>query len=128
MRQLVPIHVTQTPGGKVANWQVKNRGTRSAIRSPRALLLSIGTLCQYNAAVMDSAFLNPVEVLHADADLAPVLVRLVAEMDQLHAEMAQLRRDNLQLRQQAGYWQSRHADAVRRLATVQRDNEQLRGE
>jgi transposase len=77
---------------------------------------------------MDSALLTPVEVLPADADLAPVLVRLVAEMDQLRAEMAQLRRDNLELRQQAGYWQSRHADAVRRLATVQRENEQLRGE
>jgi transposase len=49
-------------------------------------------------------------------------------MDQLRAEMAQLRRDNLELRQQAGYWQSRHADAVRRLSTVQRENEQLRGD
>ena len=29
-----------------------------------------------------------------------------------------LRRENLQLRQQAGYWQSRHADAVRRIAAV----------
>lgn len=77
---------------------------------------------------MDSALLTPVETLPADADPTPLLVRLVAEMDQLRAEMAQLRRDNLQLRQQAGYWQSRHADAVRRLATVQRENEQLRGE
>jgi transposase len=77
---------------------------------------------------MDSALLTPVEILPADADLAPSLVRLVAEMDPLRAEMAQLRRDNLEWRQQAGYWQSRHADAVRRLATVQRENEQLRGE
>ncbi len=77
---------------------------------------------------MDSALLTPVEVLHADADLAPLLVRLVAEMDQLRTQMAQLRRDNLGLRQQAGYGHSRHADTVRRLATVQRENEQLRGE
>jgi transposase len=76
---------------------------------------------------MDSALLTPVEVLPADADLAPLLVRVVAEMDQLRAEVAQLRRDNLELRQQAGYWQSRHADAVRRLAAVQQENEQLRG-
>jgi transposase len=77
---------------------------------------------------MDSALLNPVDALPADADLAPLLVRLVAEMDQLRADMAQLRRENLQLRQQAGYWQSRHADALRRLASVQQDYEQLRGE
>ena len=77
---------------------------------------------------MDSALLTPVEVLPADADLAPLLVCLLAEMDQLRAEMAQLRRDNLKLRQQAGYWQSRHADALRRLAAAQQENEQLRGE
>jgi transposase len=77
---------------------------------------------------MNSALLTPVEVLPADADLAPLLVRLLAEMDQLRADMAQLRRENLQLRQQAGYWQSRHADAVRRLAALQQENEQLRGE
>jgi transposase len=77
---------------------------------------------------MDSALLTPVEVLPADADMAPLLVRLLAEMDQLRADMAQLRRDNLELRQQAGYWQSRHADAVRRLAALQQENEQLRGE
>jgi hypothetical protein len=68
---------------------------------------------------MDNTLLTPVEVLPADADLAPVVVRLVAERDPLRAEMAQLRRDHLELRQQAGYWHSRHADAVRRLATAQ---------
>jgi transposase len=77
---------------------------------------------------MDSALLTPVEVLPAAADLAPLFVRLVADMDQLRAEMAQLRRDNLELRQQAGYWQSRHADALRRLAAAQQESEQLRGE
>jgi transposase len=77
---------------------------------------------------MDSSLLTPVEVLPAAADLAPLLVRFVAEMDQLRAEMATLRRENLELRQQAGYWQSRHADALRRLAAAQQENEQLRGE
>jgi hypothetical protein len=51
---------------------------------------------------MDSAFLIPVELLPADADLAPLLVRLVAEMDQVRAEMATLRRENLELRQRGG--------------------------
>jgi transposase len=77
---------------------------------------------------MDSALLTPVEVLSADADLAPLLVRFLAEMDQVRAELAQLRRANLELRQQAGYWQSRHADAMKRLAAAQQEIEQLRGE
>ena len=77
---------------------------------------------------MDSALLTPLEVLRADADPAPLPVRVLAEMDQLRAAMAQQRRDNLELRQQAGYWKSRHADALRRLAAAQQENEQLRGE
>ena len=62
------------------------------------LPISIGASFPYNAAVLDSALLTPVEVLPADADLAPLLVRLVAEMDQVRAEMATLRRENLKLR------------------------------
>ena len=77
---------------------------------------------------MDSALLTPLEVLRADADPAPLPVRELAGMDQLRAAMAQQRRENLELRQQAGYWKSRHADALRRLAAAQQENEQLRGE
>jgi len=69
-----------------------------------------------------------VEVLPANADLAPLFVRLLAEMDQLRAEMAELRRDNLELRQQAGYWKSRHTDAMERLTAAQQQIEQLRSE
>ena len=68
------------------------------------------------------------EAVPADADLALLVVRLLAEVDQLRAEVAGLRRENLELRQQAGYWQSRHADAVRRIAALEQENEQLRGE
>src|SRR5271166_1767898 len=77
---------------------------------------------------MDGVLLTPLETGPADADVAPLLVRLLAEMDQLRAEVASLRRENLELRQQAGYWQSRHADAVRRIAALEQENEQLRGE
>jgi len=77
---------------------------------------------------MDSALLNPVDALPAEAGRTPLLVRLVADLDQLRADLAQLRRENLHWRQQAGYWQSRHADALQRLASVQQQNEQLRGE
>src|SRR6478672_12769936 len=64
----------------------------------------------------------------ADADLAALVTQLLAEMAQLRAEVARLRRENLELRQQAGYWQSRHADAVRRIAALEQENEYLRGE
>src|SRR5271154_6083445 len=77
---------------------------------------------------MDGVLLPPVEAVPADANLARLVVRLLADVDQLRAEVAGLRRENLELRQQAGYWQSRHADAVQRIAALEQENEQLRGE
>src|SRR6266849_4008313 len=67
-----------------------------------------------------------------DIDLRPSLAEEFAlfrqELAELRAEVARLRRENLELRQQAGYWQSRHADAVRRIAALQQENEHLQGE
>jgi transposase len=77
---------------------------------------------------MDGVLLTPREVGPPGADVAALVTRLLAEVDQLRAEVATLRRENLALRQQAGYWQSRHADAVRRIAALEQENEQLRGE
>jgi transposase len=77
---------------------------------------------------MNDVLSSPWEAVRADADLALLVVRLLAEVDQLRAEVAGLRRENLELRQQAGYWRSRHADAVRRIAVLEQENEQLRGE
>src|SRR5271168_1932339 len=57
-----------------------------------------------------------------------LLERLRREVAGLRAEVSCLRRENLELRQQAGYWQSRHADAVRRIAALEQENAQLRGE
>jgi len=57
-----------------------------------------------------------------------LLERLRHEVAGLRAEVNRLRRENLELRQQAGYWQSRHADAVRRIAALEQENAQLRGE
>src|SRR5436305_6678729 len=39
-----------------------------------------------------------------------------------------LERENLGLRQQAGYWQSRHRDALRRIGELEQQVEQLQGE
>src|SRR5437773_7817333 len=77
---------------------------------------------------MDGVLLIPLDAGPAGADLPALVTRLLAEVDQLRAEVAGLRRENLELRQQAGYWQSRHADAVRRIAALEQENEQLRGE
>lgn len=55
---------------------------------------------------MDGVLLTPLEAGPADAGLAALVTRRVAEVDQLRAEVAGLRRENLELRQQAGYWQS----------------------
>jgi transposase len=60
------------------------------------------------------------------------LLELVQELKQevasLREELAEVRRENLILRQEAGYWKSRHADAVQRIAKLEAENEQLRGE
>jgi transposase len=77
---------------------------------------------------MDGILLESLESIPAEAELTALVTRLFAEVDQLRAEVASLRRENLELRQQAGYWQSRHADAVRRIAVLEQENEQLRGE
>ncbi len=57
-----------------------------------------------------------------------LLELLRAELTPLRTEVEALRRDNLELRQQAGYWKSRHVDALQRLTDLERDNEHLRGE
>jgi transposase len=77
---------------------------------------------------MDGMLLEPLEAVPAVADLAPLVTRLLAEVDQLRAEVAGLRRENLELRQQAGFWRSRHADAVQRIEALKQENEQFRGE
>src|SRR6201987_4150974 len=77
---------------------------------------------------MDGVLFTPLEAGPAAADLTALVTRLMADVDQLRAEVTVLRRENLELRQQAGYWQSRHADAVQRIAALEQENEQLRGE
>src|SRR6266436_3851162 len=54
--------------------------------------------------------------------------RLRAELTQLRGEVASLRRENLELRQQVGYWKGMHARALERIAVLEQENEQLRGE
>jgi transposase len=75
------------------------------------------------------------EVLELLQDLQREVISLrqeVADLRQENAELrrhnAELRRQNLELRQEAGYWKSRHADAVARIGKLEAEVEQLRGE
>ena len=49
-------------------------------------------------------------------------------MVELRAEVEPLRRENLEFRQQVGYWQSRHRDALLRIAALEQEVEQLEGQ
>jgi transposase len=77
---------------------------------------------------MEDLLLEPELKTACLPSVVELLERLRDEVVGLRAEVRCLRRENLELRQQAGYWQSRHADAVRRLAALEQDNAQLRGE
>ena len=55
--------------------------------------------------------------------LAAELALLRREMSELRRENAELRRENAEFRQQVGYWKSRHADAVQRLAKLEAEAE-----
>jgi transposase len=70
---------------------------------------------------MDGVFVESCQSIGIVSDPAVWTTRLLAENDQLRAE-------NLELRQQAGYWQSMHARATKRLEEMQQELELLRGE
>jgi transposase len=50
------------------------------------------------------------------------------ELVELRADRRRLERENLELRQQVGYWQSRHRDALKRLAALEQEIEQLQAQ
>jgi len=77
---------------------------------------------------MEDLLLEPDLEVECPLSVAELVSELRQEVLELRAEVARLRRENLELRQQAGYWQSRHADAVRRIAVLEQENEHLRGE
>ena len=61
-------------------------------------------------------------------ELRQEVAELRAEVPQLRAEVARLQQENLELRQQVGYWKGMHAQALRRIETLQQEVEHLRGE
>ena len=77
---------------------------------------------------MEDLLLEPGLEVECPLSVAELLSDLRQEVGELRSEVSRLRRENLELRQQAGYWQSRHADGVRRIGVLEQENEQLRGE
>jgi transposase len=62
------------------------------------------------------------------AECVPLLEDLCRDMAALRDRVDHLERENLELRQQAGYWRSRHRDAVARIGELEHQVEQLRGQ
>src|SRR4051812_22340058 len=58
----------------------------------------------------------------------PLLEDLRRDLAALRDRVHHLERENLELRQQAGYWKSRHRDAVGRIGELEQQVEQLRGQ
>jgi len=75
-----------------------------------------------------SAVEDSTRLLELIQSLREEVVSLRQEVADLRRENADLRRQNLELRQEAGYWKSRQADAVVRIAKLEGEVEQLRGE
>src|SRR6516165_3302936 len=61
-------------------------------------------------------------------ELIALVATLRREVADLRAEVERLKRENLEFRQQAGYWKSRHRDALQRTAALEQKVEHLEGE
>lgn len=67
-------------------------------------------------------------VLECASDLIAVVNELRVEVGQLRQEVTRLGRENLELRQQAGYWQQRHAHAAERVERLEQQVQHLEAE
>jgi transposase len=65
---------------------------------------------------------------NSSLELIALVATLRQEVADLRAEVERLKRENLEFRWQAGYWKSRHGDALQRTTELERKVEQLEGE
>jgi transposase len=65
---------------------------------------------------------------NSSLELIALVATLRQEVVDLRAEVERLKRENLEFRRQAGYWKSRHSDALRRITELEQKVEQLEGE
>jgi transposase len=77
---------------------------------------------------MDGQLTQTCRPAYHSAEWLPLLEDLRRDMAALRDRVDHLVRENLELRQQAGYWKSRHRDAVARIGELERQVEQLRGQ
>src|SRR5262245_39994275 len=95
---------------------------RAAPPSPES---SLGPVRSAPALPQGPCPVGPSDSLTALMALVEDLRRQVSA---LHAKVDGLERENRELRQQAGYWKSRHRDALDRVSTLERKVEHLEGE
>ena len=95
---------------------------RAAPPSPES---SLGPACSAPAIPQGPCPVGPSD---SSTALMARVEDLCRQVSQLHAKVERLERDNLELRQQAGYWKSRHRDALDRVSALEQKVEQLEGE
>src|SRR4051794_15792660 len=71
---------------------------------------------------------SPVGPSDSSSDLMALVHDVRREVGELRARVHCSERENRELRQQAGYWKSRHRDALDRVAALEQKFEQLEGE
>ena len=77
---------------------------------------------------MDGQLIEVCGPEHSSTEWVTLLEDLRHDVAALRNRVDHLERENLQLRQQAGYWQSRHRDALRRIGGLEQQVEHLQGE
>ena len=77
---------------------------------------------------MDGQLVQVCRPSGSSSELIALVATLRQEVADLRAEVERLQRENLELRQQAGYWKSRHRDALQRITELEQKVEQLEGE
>jgi transposase len=77
---------------------------------------------------MNGQLLQVCRPTSSSLELMALVATLRQEVDRLSAEVERLKRENLEFRQQAGYWKSRHRDALQRITELDQTVNQLEGE
>jgi transposase len=77
---------------------------------------------------MNGQLIQSCRLSNSSLGLIALVATLRQEVADLRDEVERLKRENLEFRQQAGYWKSRHRDALQRISELDQKVEQLEGE
>ena len=118
--------------GSLADWKAPRSSKRHFLVSPIGnegeLAPSLFRAVLGTKVVMDGQLLHVCRPIGSSSELMILVATLRQEVEDLRAEVQRLQRENLELRQQAGYWKSRHRDALQRITELEQKVEQLEGE